>query len=398
MGILYLAALAGCGGGSGGGIAAGSGTLAGIIRDSSNGSPLYNVIVSAGNTMLTATTNSQGAFNLPNIPSGSQSIIFRRDGYQTSSMVVNILTNQTVTITLALSPLGTQPLWHNLSSISPAGVQYTGVAVLNGGLYLASKTPYISNIYQSADGGQTLLPVMGTQFGGMNALNMVDVNTAWAVGNGNETLSTTNGGGAWTMGVATGLSSSALTSVSFLNSLTGYVAGLSGAVAKTPDGGTTWSILNTGSTADFYAIAFPLPGIGFAAGNSSNIYQTIDDGKTWTVNPVPVSGAIRGLYAVDASHVWAVGDKGAILFYNGKQWVSQSSNTSSNLFAVSFSDTMNGWAVGDGGIILHTVTGGNVWQREAINQTALTLRAVYAVSPSEAWAAGMNGVLMHYSN
>lgn len=60
---------------------------------------------------------------------------------------------------------------------------------------------------------------------------------------------------------------------------------------------------------------------------------------------------LEGVAAVDASHVWAVGNLGAIKFYNGLTWASQASGTTKGLRAIAAYDATTAWAVGDEGTL-----------------------------------------------
>ena len=69
------------------------------------------------------------------------------------------------------------------------------------------------------------------------------------------------------------------------------------------------------------------------------------------------------LVAVDfteASHGWAVGDRGIILATTngGATWSAQSSGTNEQLNGVAFPDAAHGWAVARNGTILATTSGG----------------------------------------
>jgi hypothetical protein len=56
--------------------------------------------------------------------------------------------------------------------------------------------------------------------------------------------------------------------------------------------------------------------------------------------------------ALDATHVWAVGHGGMIMFYDGTSWEPQESNADEILVGVSALDDSNVWSVGHREIIL----------------------------------------------
>lgn len=69
-----------------------------------------------------------------------------------------------------------------------------------------------------------------------------------------------------------------------------------------------------------------------------------------------------------AQNVWAVGDMGQIIKWNGMAWSLQSSGTTNGLYGVGGVDANNVWAVGDSGTILNW--GGTAWsaQTSSTNQ------------------------------
>ncbi len=78
-------------------------------------------------------------------------------------------------------------------------------------------------------------------------------------------------------------------------------------------------------------------------------------------------------------HGWAVGNGGAIYFYNGSNWQSYQGTATTNLNALYYDGT-NGWIVGDGGSIFH------IGQNDAVtpfrSPTTNNLRSVVGVNPT----------------
>jgi photosystem II stability/assembly factor-like uncharacterized protein len=68
---------------------------------------------------------------------------------------------------------------------------------------------------------------------------------------------------------------------------------------------------------------------------------------------------LRGLHFISPTAGWTVGTNGTILFYNGTEWVSQSSPSSNTLNSVSMLSRSAGWAVSDHGEVLRCRNG--VW-------------------------------------
>lgn len=83
--------------------------------------------------------------------------------------------------------------------------------------------------------------------------------------------------------------------------------------------------------------------------------------------------------AAGSTYGWAVGNGGAIYYYNGNNWQSYQGTATTNLNALYYDGT-NGWIVGDGGVIFH------IGQNDAVtpfrSPTTNNLRSVVGVNPA----------------
>jgi photosystem II stability/assembly factor-like uncharacterized protein len=141
-------------------------------------------------------------------------------------------------------------------------------------------------------------------------------------------LKSVNGGDSWQAVLS---NVEAVRGMYFLNKDSGFVAGSSGSMRKTMDGGANWSTVNTGTTSSFYDIQFVNKSIGFACGNYGTIIKTIDGGKTWMNLSNNMSQLVNDAY-----------------------------------YAIDFIDENNGFVVGyasstNTGFILQTTNGGASW-------------------------------------
>lgn len=80
-----------------------TGTVQGIVRNASNGQPIAGATISAGGR--TATSASDGAYTLSDIPAGQQTLTASASGFITTQVMITVVANQTVMQNMSLSPV-----------------------------------------------------------------------------------------------------------------------------------------------------------------------------------------------------------------------------------------------------------------------------------------------------
>ena len=151
----------------------------------------------------------------------------------------------------------------------------------------------------------------------------------------------------------------ALNSVYFPDSNTGFAVGFeltdsfNGIVLKTTDGGTTWNFQAKLDYNPLNSVFFNDAMTGYVAGE--NIAKTSDGGATWS-GKYRGTGAYKSIYFPTHTTGYAVDDEGGIIktYDGGNTWVSDSSGTRNRFTSVFFTDSITGYVVGDGGTILKT--------------------------------------------
>lgn len=215
-------------------------------------------------------------------------------------------------------------------------------------------------ILSTSDGGATW-SVQPTPTGqSLRGLSFVNSTTGWVVGTSGRILKTTNGGATWTRLEAN--VTNTLYGVSFAHALKGWIAG-DGIVLSTSDGGATWS---SQPAAGFTLrdTKFLSETKGFMVGGNGSgaaIRSTTNGGGTWTTTVRDASPKhYRAIAFGTGSNLWTVGSSGLIASSadGGVTWSSQASPSTATLNGVWFVNATAGWAVGDGGVILKTTTGG----------------------------------------
>ncbi|MCP4691612.1 MAG: hypothetical protein GY859_26435 [Desulfobacterales bacterium] len=132
----------------------------------------------------------------------------------------------------------------------------------------------------------------------------------------------------------------------------------------------------------------------FVAGESGRIlYYNVDDGEKWSVMDSGVTEDLNGIWAApDGTNVFAVGNAGTTLRYDGERWTGKTFKSGQPLYDVAGLSNKNLFAVGAGGAILHY--NGKTWASMA-SGVSEDLMGVWA-SESDVFAAGVGGVILHY--
>lgn len=151
-------------------------------------------------------------------------------------------------------------------------------------------------------------------------------------------------------------------SLSFANSSKVFcVNGPPGNILSSIDGGYTWS--NSQWSVPLTSIFFVNSNTGFIAGYNGNIFKTSTGGISWIQNIVSPTNNLNSVFFIQQGSGYrgcVVGEGGIIMISvnSGMTWLTSNSNTFTNLSAVFFIDSLTGYAVGQNGIILKTTTGG----------------------------------------
>lgn len=126
------------------------------------------------------------------------------------------------------------------------------------------------------------------------------------------------------------------------------------------------------------------------------------DGTSWTTSQTPAgTGYLNAVWASGASDVWAVGTTGTILHYDGKQWSSSFNNAMYDLNGVFGLDSRTVWAVGS----TSTATPGpgefHKWDGTSWKpvSTGITgkLYGVWASAANDLYATGVGGLILHFN-
>jgi len=130
----------------------------------------------------------------------------------------------------------------------------------------------------------------------------------------------------------------------------------------------------------------------FAVGDSGKIIRY--DGNTWT-EIQNLASELRGVYVHSETCVFVVGYGGKIFRYNGTQWDTMNSNITDNLRDVWGSSETDVFAVGDSGTILRY--DGTGWTATISSDEKPYLWGVWGSSGDNVFAVGNDGAVFRYN-
>lgn len=252
---------------------------------------------------------------------------------------------------------------------APASPQIRTSFTGRGRIALASDRAYcVEPIGRFTSGLQVIditYPEAPTTGWGLRSVAYVDASNAWVVGDDGAIRKTADGGTTWT--VSPSGTTEPLHSVFFLDVNTGWASGGldEGMLLRTQNGGSTWELVRVGAAPGALICIRFWDAIRGLAVSGGRLLATSDGGSTWTDQNIDdasfgTSDKQNNSISLYSSNVAVVvGDDGVIIRTDdgGATWRKQESGMSAQLYGVQLIDEMVGFAVGYK-TILRTTTGG----------------------------------------
>ncbi|MCL4706847.1 T9SS type A sorting domain-containing protein [bacterium] len=247
----------------------------------------------------------------------------------------------------------------------------------------------------------------------LNAIDFINQNEGWVVGDSGIVLHTSDGGASWSR--QNSKTTTRLRSVDFVNTRIGYAVVQNGTFLRTVDGGREWRKSAVNGASPLVSVSFVNEDTGMVA-NYGAVYQTFDGGSTWEQHNVSVR-SLSSLQYVNSQNAWAAGrvyvpcrdcDYSKILYTidGGKSWVSAESKYFAIISSVFSVNASQAWYVTESvriqsnfgspgsGSIMATTDGGVTWQPQLV-KSGITFKAIYFTSPQIGTAVGNAGVIYH---
>ncbi|MFZ5515263.1 MAG: YCF48-related protein [Candidatus Zhuqueibacterota bacterium] len=290
--------------------------------------------------------------------------------------------------------------WQSLSQVN-AQYQYKIGAIDNDRIMSIG---YASSMTLTTDGGANWASdfvvadnTISLQLWGIDYANS---NVGWVAGSGGFIAKTTDGGLNWFLPGA-GVTTQWLRAVYAFDENQVWIVGASGTILKSENGGTDWTIQGTGiSTQTLYDIDGIDQNKLVIAGDRSSFLYTTDGGLNWktAAHDLPGETKISDLFFLDATHGWAVGNDGAILFSGdtGATWAKKNSPTSLDLSGVGFISETTGWIAGEDGSIFETTDAGVMWAPVATGLTDKDMKSIAVTDDDKVFVCGYGGIIIRF--
>ncbi|MCP4347765.1 MAG: hypothetical protein GY795_19870 [Desulfobacterales bacterium] len=128
--------------------------------------------------------------------------------------------------------------------------------------------------------------------------------------------------------------------------------------------------------------------------NSTHIIKLLQDPGGWPKMETNTNNNLRDIWGNSGTDIFAVGEKGTILHYDGSTWTTMASNSYNYLRSVWGCSGNNVFAVGENGTILHY--NGTDWTK-MVSTTSDNLEGVWGSSGNDVFAVSKEGSIFHYN-
>ena len=152
-----------------------------------------------------------------------------------------------------------------------------------------------------------------------------------------------------------------------------------------------WRVTSpTGTTFDLWDVWGTSPTNVYAVGESGTILRY--EGTAWSQESgVPTSQSLNGVWGTSPTDIYAVGDYGTIVHFDGASWTAQNSGTLEHLHGIWGLRPNEIYVVGYGGTILHF--NGTTWLHDTGPTTADLFDVWGSAVTGTLWAVGRSGVV-----
>ncbi len=229
----------------------------------------------------------------------------------------------------------------------------------------------------------------------LNSITFPDSLNGWVVGSNGTIFHSSDAGNSWIQQYRD--STTAFQQIIMVDSLYGWCYGTNRHLLHTTDGGSNWTEQTWGSNFEIVSLSFANRQSGWLS-DGSNFFQTIDGGNHWTLLPMTGNLAVQVVKAVSPSRVFAILSDGTLVVSNNgsRYWTLVNTDNFGNWIDVDFRGNV-GCAIGRWGQFYYTTNSGTSWQElgESYGTTFLKVQ----ISPDGGiWLLTSRSFLYYYDN
>jgi photosystem II stability/assembly factor-like uncharacterized protein len=240
---------------------------------------------------------------------------------------------------------------------------------------------------RSGDGGATFASIGGRLAGAYSAIRAGGASrAAYAPGLAGALAKTVDGGASWTRSAVP--TTADLRDLSFPTSEVGYALDVDGGVFRTPNGGETWKTLGTGSTRRPWALYAPSPDVALLIG-SLGVRRSVDGGETFSQvrSPAVLRAQLFDAAPAGPQAIFAWGRARLVRSTDaGRTWRVVSRPSGAAIAQAAFSSARVGLLRDAGGRVWRTTSAGRRWTllpgvgtERVLGIAAATAREAYLV-------------------
>lgn len=247
-------------------------------------------------------------------------------------------------------------------------VKIDGAYDMYGVHFIDNTTGFIAangGAYKTADGGESWVEFLDGTYNEVIFLSPGNL-TGYIAPNSKSTLfKTTDGGQVWNETSSTGISLSY--HMYFKDAQNGFAWSdaetAPGKIARTTNGGSTWSLVNLPSKLTMNNMTAKPNGELFLCGAGGNIIKS-SNGTAWTTASEGLfKGMLHDLCFAANNTIFACGENGTIVKStdNASSWTRLNSGTTEKLWGISSTPSGNLFAFGENKTVLKSTNGGTTW-------------------------------------
>ncbi len=226
-----------------------------------------------------------------------------------------------------------------------------------------------------------------------NDIYFLNEKMGWIVGTEGRILFTHNGGQSFE--IQSSGTSANLTSIFMLNSQRGWAAGDNGTILLW--NGNSWKIQFEKLNLKIFDIRFSDSQTGFAAAGNQVIF-TQNGGRSWHIMRAEPHILLLGLTLDLEKKIWMYGGQAKsrsnlFLLDKIKKAIPLPENSKDLIWDGDFVGSKNGWLVGYDNTILHTIDGGNSWKSQKLTSEKGWLFRIDFTDTTNGWIISRSGEL-----